>query len=104
MTSGAEELTTKRIRYVDAGTSGGVWGLEQGYCMIIAGETDVVEHLDPIFATLTPGAGKIPPRPPGPTPRPRAAGREQLDGTADWVTALRAERRRSLRQDGAQWH
>jgi len=69
----AGELAKKGIHYVDVGTSGGVWGLERGYCMMIGGETDVVQQLDPIFATLAPGNGNI----------PRTAGREQLDGTAE---------------------
>ena len=69
----AKNLTTKRIHYVDVGTSGGVWGLERGYCMMIGGERDVVEHLDPIFATLAPGAGNL----------PRTPGREKLAGTAE---------------------
>ena len=56
----AKELGPKRIHYVDVGTSGGVWGLERGYCMMIGGETDVVQHLDPIFATLAPGIGRYP--------------------------------------------
>ena len=56
----AKELAPKKIHYVDVGTSGGVWGLERGYCMMIGGEKDVVQHLDPIFATLAPGAGDIP--------------------------------------------
>ncbi len=53
----AKELAPKGIHYVDVGTSGGVWGLERGYCMMIGGEDDVVKHLDPIFATLAPGIG-----------------------------------------------
>jgi 6-phosphogluconate dehydrogenase len=53
----AGELKTKGIHYVDCGTSGGVWGLERGYCLMIGGEQDVVEHLDPIFKTLAPGVG-----------------------------------------------
>jgi 6-phosphogluconate dehydrogenase len=68
-----KELTAKRIHYVDVGTSGGVWGLERGYCMMIGGERDVVKHLDPIFSTLAPGAGSL----------PRTPGREKLDGTAE---------------------
>jgi len=56
----AKELATKNIHYVDVGTSGGVWGLERGYCMMIGGEPEVVNHLDPIFATLAPGIGDIP--------------------------------------------
>src|SRR4029450_9256376 len=69
----AKQLAPKRIHYVDVGTSGGVWGLERGYCMMIGGEQAVVKHLDPIFATLGPGLGAIP-RPPG---------REQIGGTAE---------------------
>jgi len=69
----AKELAPKRIHYVDVGTSGGVWGLERGYCMMIGGEQAVVKHLDPIFATLGPGLGDI----------PRTPGREQIGGTAE---------------------
>jgi len=69
----AKELTPKGIHYVDVGTSGGVWGLERGYCMMIGGETDVVRHLDPIFAALAPGRGNI----------PRTPGREKADGTSE---------------------
>ncbi|MGO8816103.1 MAG: phosphogluconate dehydrogenase (NAD(+)-dependent, decarboxylating) [Terriglobia bacterium] len=69
----AKELAAKHIHYVDVGTSGGVWGLERGYCMMIGGEKDVVQHLDPIFATLAPGAGNL----------PRTPGREQLGGTSE---------------------
>jgi 6-phosphogluconate dehydrogenase len=69
----AKELAEKGIHYVDVGTSGGVWGLERGYCMMIGGEKDVVAHLDPIFSTLAPGAGDA----------PRTAGRESLGGTAE---------------------
>jgi len=64
----AKELSAKGIHYVDVGTSGGVWGLERGFCMMIGGETDVVKHLDPIFSALAPGRGNItrtPGRPPG---------------------------------------
>src|ERR1700731_3887902 len=59
----AKELAPQRIHYVDVGTSGGVWGLERGYCMMIGGEKPVVGHLDPIFGTLAPGRGDIPPTP-----------------------------------------
>jgi len=59
----AKELAPRRVHYVDVGTSGGVWGLERGYCMMIGGEKPVVGHLDPIFATLGPGRGDIPPTP-----------------------------------------
>ena len=69
----AKELAAKRIHYIDVGTSGGVWGLERGYCMMTGGEKDVVKHLDPIFSTLAPGAGNL----------PRTPGREKLDGTAE---------------------
>src|ERR671924_103175 len=69
----AKELARKQIHYVDVGTSGGIWGLERGYCMMIGGEKDVVKHLDPIFSTLAPGAGDI----------PRTPGREKFDGTAE---------------------
>ena len=69
----AKELAAKRIHYVDVGTSGGVWGLERGYCMMIGGEPGVVKHLDPIFSTLAPGIGDI----------PRTPGREKVGGTAD---------------------
>ena len=69
----AKELAPKRIHYADVGTSGGVWGLERGYCMMIGGEKSVVKHLDPIFSTLAPGAGGV----------PRTPGREKLDGTAE---------------------
>src|SRR5437870_13214075 len=69
----AKELALKGIHYVDVGTSGGVWGLERGYCMMIGGEQDVVKHLDPIFATLAPGMGDI----------PRTPGRERVGGTAE---------------------
>jgi 6-phosphogluconate dehydrogenase len=69
----AKELAPKRIHYVDVGTSGGVWGLERGYCMMIGGEKGAVAHLDPIFATLAPGRGDI----------PRTPGRDKIDGTAE---------------------
>jgi len=59
----AKELAAKRIRYVDCGTSGGVWGLERGYCMMIGGDRDAADHLDPIFAALAPGRGSIPATP-----------------------------------------
>ena len=56
----SQSLAEKGLRYVDVGTSGGVWGLERGYCMMIGGDTEVVKHLDPLFATLAPGMGDIP--------------------------------------------
>jgi 6-phosphogluconate dehydrogenase len=69
----AKRLATKGLHYVDMGTSGGVWGLERGYCLMIGGEDEVVKRLDPIFATLAPGKGDI----------PRTAGREKMAGTAE---------------------
>src|SRR5665213_3525514 len=60
----AKNLAEKRIRYIDCGTSGGVWGIERGYCMMIGGPKEAVDHLDPIFAALAPGLGDIP-RTPG---------------------------------------
>jgi 6-phosphogluconate dehydrogenase len=69
----AKELAPKRLHYVDVGTSGGVWGLERGYCMMIGGEPEVIRHLDPIFATLAPGVGDT----------PRTPGREKVGGTAE---------------------
>ena len=59
----AKALASKGITYVDCGTSGGVWGLERGYCMMIGGDKTLVDRLDPIFATLAPGAGSIPKTP-----------------------------------------
>jgi 6-phosphogluconate dehydrogenase len=69
----ARELRAKGIQYIDAGTSGGVWGLERGYCLMIGGEREVVERLDPIWKTLAPGRGDIPPSP----------GREDRKSTAE---------------------
>jgi 6-phosphogluconate dehydrogenase len=60
----AAALKQRGLHYVDVGTSGGVWGLERGYCMMIGGEQDVVDRLDPIFAALAPGVGNVP-RTPG---------------------------------------
>ena len=59
----AGELKARGIHYVDVGTSGGVWGLERGYCQMIGGETDIVKHLDPIFKTLAPGRDAVSPTP-----------------------------------------
>jgi 6-phosphogluconate dehydrogenase len=69
----ARELAAKGFHYVDVGTSGGVWGLERGYCMMIGGEQAVVKHLDPVFASLAPGMGSI----------ARTPGRERSGGTAE---------------------
>jgi 6-phosphogluconate dehydrogenase len=70
----AKKLTEKGIRYVDCGTSGGVWGIERGYCMMIGGSKEAVEHLDPIFSALAPGLGDIP-RTPGHAKDPSRAER-----------------------------
>jgi 6-phosphogluconate dehydrogenase len=69
----AKELAAKGLHYVDVGTSGGVWGLERGYCQMIGGENDIVKHLDPIFKTLAPGRGNI----------ERTPGREKTGGTSE---------------------
>jgi len=69
----AKELAQKGIHYVDVGTSGGVWGLERGYCMMIGGEKEIVAHLDPVFAKLAPGSASV----------PRTPGRESIVSTAD---------------------
>ncbi len=69
----AKQLDSRKIHYVDVGTSGGVWGLERGYCMMIGGETEVVKRLNPIFAALAPGMGDV----------PRTVGRDKSDGTAE---------------------
>ena len=69
----AGELRERRLHYVDVGTSGGVWGLERGFCLMIGGEAAVVERLDPIFKALAPGAGAI----------PRTEGRDKIGGTAE---------------------
>src|SRR5262249_28271105 len=69
----AKELKPRGIHYMDVGTSGGVWGLERGYCMMVGGETDAVKRLEPIFGTLAPGRGDI----------ARTPGREKVSGTAE---------------------
>jgi 6-phosphogluconate dehydrogenase len=69
----AKELAPKSLHYVDVGTSGGVWGLERGYCQMIGGERQIVEHLNPIFKSLAPGRGDI----------ARTPGREKVAGTAE---------------------
>jgi 6-phosphogluconate dehydrogenase len=69
----SQKLKDRGIHYIDVGTSGGVWGLERGYCMMLGGPKEAVERLDPIFKTLAPGMGEI----------PRTPGREKLGGTAE---------------------
>jgi 6-phosphogluconate dehydrogenase len=69
----AKQLSTSQVHYVDVGTSGGVWGAERGYCLMIGGETSVVQKLDPVFATLAPGRGDT----------PRTPGRDKLGGTCE---------------------
>ena len=91
----ANELKGKGIHYVDVGTSGGVWGLERGYCMMIGGPKEAVQRLDPIFKTLAPGKGDI----------PRTPGREKLRRHCRrGLHPLRALGLRALREDGAQRH
>ena len=85
----------KGIHYIDVGTSGGVWGLERGYCMMIGGPKEAVQRLDPIFKTLAPGIGDI----------PRTPGREKLGGTrGERLHSLRPIRLWTLCEDGAQRH
>src|SRR5665811_1664022 len=69
----AKKLAEKHIRYIDCGTSGGVWGIERGYCLMIGGPNEAVDHLDPIFAALAPGLGDI----------PRTPGREKAPSRAE---------------------
>ena len=69
----AKTLQGKGIHYLDVGTSGGIWGVERGYCLMIGGEVEIVEHLTPIFKTLAPGRGEI----------PRTPGHESIDSTAE---------------------
>src|SRR6478672_5318202 len=69
----AKKLAEKHIRYIDCGTSGGVWGIERGYCLMIGGPKEAVDHLDPIFAALAPGLGSI----------PRTPGRDNTDPRAE---------------------
>ena len=87
----ASELAAKRIHYVDVGTSGGVWGLERGYCMMIGGPEQAVERLDPIFRTW---------RPAWATYRARQTGRRST-APPNRATCTAGHRRRPLRQDGA---
>ena len=91
----AAELKPKGIHYVDVGTSGGVWGSERGYCLMIGGEEAVVRRLDPIFAALAPKY-----RCGAPHARPGEARRHRRTR----LPALRSERRGPLRQDGPQRH
>lgn len=69
----ADQLKEHGIHYVDCGTSGGVWGVDRGYCQMIGGENEIVQHLDPIFSTLAPGIGAV----------ERTPGREKVNGTAE---------------------
>ena len=88
----AEELHDKGIHYVDVGVSGGVWGLERGYCHMIGGEPEVVKRLDPIFHSLAPGIGDV---------TAHAGGNGRSEHRRTGLPALRAERRRAFREDGA---
>ena len=87
----AKKLAEKGIRYVDCGTSGGVWGIERGYCMMIGGPKAAVDHLDPIFSALAPGLGDI----------SRTPDREKGTPRRARLHSRRPVRRRALRQDGA---
>ena len=91
--SHAKMLAEKGIEFVDVGTSGGVWGLERGYCMMIGGSKETVQHLDPIFKTIAPGIGEI-----DRTPQPATKSWDVGAG----LSALRTEWRGPLRQDGPQ--
>ncbi len=88
-------LKHRGIHYIDVGTSGGVWGIERGYCMMIGGDKAVVDRLDPIFAALAPGSGDI--------PRTRSA-RGTRSAYRAGLHPRRSGRRRTLRQDGSQRH
>jgi len=88
----AAELKSKGIHYVDAGTSGGVWGAERGYCLMIGGEKAVVQRLDPIFSALAPSIDSA----------PRTPGREKVAALLSTAICIAAQRRRTLREDGAQ--
>jgi 6-phosphogluconate dehydrogenase len=91
----AAGLQKNGVHYVDAGTSGGVAGLERSYCLMIGGEKEIVQHLDPVFATLAPGVGTV-----SRTPRPEQTRRHCRAG----LPALRSAECRALRQDGPQRH
>ncbi len=87
----AQALREKGISYVDVGTSGGVWGLDRGYCMMIGGDKAVVDRLDPIFKSLAPGAGDI----------AKTPNRDKADPRVErGLYACRAARRGPFRQDG----
>jgi 6-phosphogluconate dehydrogenase len=91
----SKALASHDLHYVDVGTSGGVLGLERGYCMMIGGEREIVQRLDPIFATLAPGHGQY---------RANARARAAHGHSRAWISPLRTERRRSLRKDDSQRH
>jgi len=91
----AKALAAKQISYVDCGTSGGVWGLERGYCLMIGGEESPVRHLDPIFKTIAPGRSQC---------RAHAVTGPQRWHGARRLPALRAERGGAFREDGPQRH
>jgi 6-phosphogluconate dehydrogenase len=90
----AAELAKRGLHYLDVGTSGGVWGLDRGYCMMIGGEKEVFERLEPLFKALAPGVGDI--------PRTQAAA--VSTSAPSTATSTPAHRRRALREDGAQRH
>ena len=82
----AKDLAAKGIRYVDVGTSGGVWGLDRGYCMMIGGPDDAVKLLDPIFKTLAPGVGDI----------PRTPGAKSSKAPRNWAICIAARTARGI--------
>jgi 6-phosphogluconate dehydrogenase len=86
----AKELAVRQIHYVDCGTSGGVMGLDRGYCLMIGGPTEAVQRLEPVFKTLAPGAGDI----------PRTPGRDTLGGTAKRATCTAG---RAARATSSKW-
>ena len=90
----AKQMASRGLHYIDVGTSGGVWGLERGYCQMIGGEPEPVQRLEPIFAALAPPMASS----------PRTPGREQQGGTSELGTPLRCGGRRALREDGPQRH
>jgi 6-phosphogluconate dehydrogenase len=91
----AKQLATNTLHYVDVGTSGGVWGLERGYCLMIGGEKAIVEHLDPIFSTIAPGMGDI----------DRTTGRDGAPSASEFgYLHCGSQWRRAFRQNGSQRH
>ncbi len=88
----SNELKKKGIQYIDVGTSGGVWGIDRGYCIMIGGPEAAVKRLDPIFKTLSPGPRRYP---------ANSRAREDVRHRGGWIPLLRPFRRGAFRQDGA---